>query len=339
MQKSTWTGGHTSTVISVDVNKEGIVASGGEGELTVWSKDGSSHNKLLCPLPSLTQPNDSKDINGICFCVINPERLYASCGNKVFGYDLRNPSSAVCEFEFNRDEINQVAIHDKGGFLAACDDSGDIKVIDVQAGRLFKTLHSRNDSICSTVQFRPNRPWEIASGTMDYRIVSWDFSSGRALQELNVQELDEDSFEGAYFLNPPFVHSIHMAGDGRMFAAGLGNGNIQLFRFEGKKKFVPNECLKKHSSSITQVHFARFRPNNLLVSGGDDSRIVAWNLCSSAGSGASGPEPNLAANGSAVSVAHEINHGSKINWITSGSQRESIFVADLTCDISLYHIL
>ena len=118
-----------------------------------------------------------------------------------------------------------------------------------------------------------------------------------------------------------------------------GNGNIQLFRFEGKKKFVLNECLKKHSSSITQVHFARFRPNNLLVSGGDDSRIVAWNLCSSAGSGASGPEPNHAANGSAVSIAHEINHGSKINWITSGSQRESIFVADLTCDISLYHIL
>ena len=221
MQKSTWTGGHTSNVISLDVNKEGVVASGGEGELNVWSKDGSSHNKLLCPSPS-TQLDDSKDINGVCFCVKNPERLYASCRNKVFGYDLRNPSSTVCEFEFNQDEINQVAIHYKGGFLAACDDSGDIKVIDVLSGRLFKTLSGRNDNICSTVQFRPNRPWEILSGSMDYRIISWDFSSGRALQELNVQELDEDSNQGAYFLNPPFVHSVHMAGDGRMFAAGLG---------------------------------------------------------------------------------------------------------------------
>lgn len=221
MQKSTWTGGHTSNVISLDVNKEGVVASGGEGELNVWSKDGSSHNKLLCPSTS-TQLDDSKDINGVCFCVKNPERLYASCRNKVFGYDLRNPSSTVCEFEFNQDEINQVAIHYKGGFLAACDDSGDIKVIDVLSGRLFKTLRGRNDNICSTVQFRPNRPWEILSGSMDYRIISWDFSSGRALQELNVQELDEDSNQGAYFLNPPFVHSVHMAGDGRMFAAGLG---------------------------------------------------------------------------------------------------------------------
>ena len=225
MQKSTWSGGHTSSVLSLDVNREGILASGGEGELCVWSKDGSSQTKISCSSHA-AQSDDSKEINGVCFCAKNPERLYASCGNKVFGYDLRNPSSTVCEFGFNEDEINQVTIHDKGTFLAACDDSGDIKVVDVQSGRLFKTLHSRNDSICSTVQFRPNRPWEVVSGSMDYRVVSWDFSSGRALQELNVQELGGDSHEGAYFINPPFVHSIHMAGNGRMFAAGLGIKNI-----------------------------------------------------------------------------------------------------------------
>lgn len=117
-----------------------------------------------------------------------------------------------------------------------------------------------------------------------------------------------------------------------------GSGNIQLFKFEGKKKFIPDECLKEHSSSVTQVHFARFHPNNLLVSGGDDSRIVTWNLCGSACNGDSGAEPNLETNASAVGIAHEINHGSKINWIASGSQRESIFVADLTSDISVYHV-
>ena len=57
---------------------------------------------------------------------------------------------------------------------------------------------------------------------MDYRVVSWDFSSGRTLQELNVQELGGDNQEGAYFVNPPFVQSIHVAEDGRIFAAGLG---------------------------------------------------------------------------------------------------------------------
>lgn len=217
MQKSTWIGGHKTSVLSLDVNKEGILASGGEEELCVWSKDGSSQTKLS--YPSL---DDSKEINSVCFCVKNPEHLYASCGNKIFSYDLRNLSSTVCEFEFNQDEVNQVVIHDKGKYLAACDDTGEIKVIDVQSGKLFKSLKNKHENICSSVQFRPNRPWEIVSGGMDFRIVSWDYSSGRVLQELNVQELAADSSEGAYFVNPPFVHSIHMAGNGRMFAAGLG---------------------------------------------------------------------------------------------------------------------
>lgn len=234
MQKSTWNGGHTSAVLCLDVNREGILASGGEDELCIWSKDGSSRNKLSCS--SQSGGLDLKDVNSVCFCVKSPERLYTSCGNRIIGYDLRNTSCAVCEFQFNEDEINQVAIHGKGNFLAACDDSGEIKVIDVQSGKLFKSLHSKHDNICSTVQFRPNRPWEIVSGGMDYTIISWDFSSGRALQELNVQELGGDNQEGAYFVNPPLVHSIHMSGNGRMFAAGLGI-NMYLYHYYYIKYF------------------------------------------------------------------------------------------------------
>lgn len=216
MQKRTWIGGHKSSVLSLDVSREGILASGGEEELCVWSKEGAPQTKLSC------SSAESKEVNSVCFCGKNPERLYASCGNKIFGYDLRNLSSTVCEFEFNEEEINQVTIHDRGTYLAACDDSGEVKVVDIQSGRLFKTLKRKHENICSTVQFRLSRPWEIVSGGMDFKVISWDFSSGRSLQELNVQELGEDSQEGAYFVNPPFVHSIHMARNGRKFASGLG---------------------------------------------------------------------------------------------------------------------
>jgi len=227
MQKSTWTGGHTTSVLSLDVNREGILASGGEDELCIWSKDGTSQSKL--PFTShLSSDRETKEVNSVRFCAKNPERLYASCGSKILGYDLRNLASIVCEFQFNEDEINQLAVHDKGTFLAACDDSGEIKIIDVASGRLFKSLLNKHENICSTVQFRSNRPWEVISGGMDFKVVSWDFSSGRPLQELNVQELGGDSQEGAYFINPPFVHSIHMAGNGRIFAAGLGINTIML---------------------------------------------------------------------------------------------------------------
>ena len=222
MQKRTWIGGHKSSVLSLDVSREGILASGGEEELCVWSKDGAPQTKLSC------SSAESKEVNSVCFCGKNPERLYASCGNKIFGYDLRNLSSTVCEFEFNEEEINQVTIHDRGTYLAACDDSGEVKVVDIQSGRLFKTLKRKHENICSTVQFRPSRPWEIVSGGMDFKVISWEFSSGRSLQELNVQELGEDSQEGAYFVNPPFVHSIHMAGNGRKFASGLGKNVLYV---------------------------------------------------------------------------------------------------------------
>ena len=59
MQKSTWTGGHTSSVLSLDVNREGILASGGEDELCIWSKDGTSQSKL----PFTSHLSGDRDFN------------------------------------------------------------------------------------------------------------------------------------------------------------------------------------------------------------------------------------------------------------------------------------
>lgn len=114
-----------------------------------------------------------------------------------------------------------------------------------------------------------------------------------------------------------------------------GNGSTQLFRFEGKKKFVPDECLRKHSSSASQVHFPKFSPSDMLVSGGDDCRVVLWNLSSGKCNGTSAAETN-AKEASSVCVVHEVQHGSKINWISSSSLTQNIFVADLTNGISVY---
>ena len=119
------------------------------------------------------------------------------------------------------------------------------------------------------------------------------------------------------------------------FISHLGNGNIQLFRFEGKKKFTADQCLNKHTSSASQVHFPKFHPN-MLVSGGNDCKIILWNL--------SGGTCNSAANcqetevASSVCVLHEVEHGSKPNWITTSSLAQNIFVADQTSEISVYHL-
>ena len=216
MEKSLWSGGHTDRVLSLDINRNGILVSGGEDSLCIWSSDGTPQSKF-----SLENAN-CKEVNSVCFCLKYPERLYASSRNRIFSYDIRNLATTVCEFEFNVDEINQIATHDKSTFLAACDDSGEIKIIDVQSKKVFKSLRGKHENICSTVQFRPTRPWEVVSGGLDSRVVSWDFSSGRALQEVDMRNLDNASDRETYLVNPPLVHSIHMSENGRIFAAGLG---------------------------------------------------------------------------------------------------------------------
>lgn len=74
----------------------------------------------------------------------------------------------------------------------------------------------------------------------------------------------------------------------------------------------------------------------MLVSGGNDCKIILWNL--------SGGTCNSAANcqetevASSVCVLHEVEHGSKPNWITTSSLAQNIFVADQTSEISVYHL-
>ncbi|KAK3699370.1 hypothetical protein QZH41_006548 [Actinostola sp. cb2023] len=159
------------------------------------------------------------EITSVSFCKQRPEQLFCSSGTKVFNYDLRTLSSPICEFDYNEDEINQIVIHDRGQFLAACDDTGAVRIIDLQQKKLFKTLNRCHSNICSSVQFRPQRPWDLVTGGMDFKVVYWDFSSGRVTNEVNVQEAGSD--DEKYFINPPFVHSVHM-NNSRDFAAGLG---------------------------------------------------------------------------------------------------------------------
>ena len=124
-----------------------------------------------------------------------------------------------------------------------------------------------------------------------------------------------------------------------LFLLGIGNGDVQLFRYEGKKKFVPHQCLKKHSSSVSQVHFPKFHPNEWLVSAGNDCKIVFWNLNTGTCNGTSGSAHQHKKDTAAACVVSEVEHVSKPNWITSSTLGENIFVADQTNEISVYHVI
>ena len=216
--------GHQKTILALDVNRDGILSSISEdGHCILWSSDGqiaqdldlSNEHCTLCHLHPL---------NSIVFDSSNSNTFYISCGKIIFVYDMRKCSKSQRKYEFNTDEINQLCVNHSGRYLAACDDAGEVKVIDVQESCLFKTLGRHHDNICSTVQFRPKKSWQLLSAGLDCNIINWDFSCGKPQQifDINYDIHKKTTNETLPFINPPFVHSISLSEDGKKFAAGLG---------------------------------------------------------------------------------------------------------------------
>jgi hypothetical protein len=54
---------------------------------------------------------------------------------------------AVRRYELNQDDVNQIVLNRKGTMLAAADDTGDVKVIDVEKHKLHKTLRGTHQNV------------------------------------------------------------------------------------------------------------------------------------------------------------------------------------------------
>ena len=225
--KKTWNG-HAGTILAIDVSGNGLLSSVAEdGHCILWSLDGKILSDIC--VNTFVESTGSEDfaLNSVKFTPNDPYKFFISSGNKVLGYDVRNSLSPFAKFEYNKEEINQISVSEKGEYLAACDDDGEIKIIDLRQDRLFKTLSARHSNICSSVQFRLQRPWQILSAGLDCNIIHWDYSTGKSRQIFNVNELLRDKEANhELFINPPFAHSLSISKDGGRFAVGLGKSTL-----------------------------------------------------------------------------------------------------------------
>ena len=283
------------------------------------------------------------DVTCICPSPANVNHFAVSVDTTVVYYDQRTLSKPLFQFQFNAEEINTIDIHNKGSFLCACDDAGEIKVIDIDNGKLFKTLSRTHSNICSAVKFNPRKPWEILSGGLDCKIVRWDFSRGRPLFEVSTQSTNEDS--GSYMVNPPMVHSIDAMGSNFSVACGLGDGRVAVYSLKGKG--IEPVCLSRlHSTAVSQVCCVPLgEGKQVIVSGGNDGRVLVSELKEEiVHSGRSAKKTDRTKAALELKVVSEINHLSKVNWLDIQPHQESvssgysISVADQTQFVSFYHV-
>eukprot|EP01102_Stenamoeba_stenopodia_P011890 TRINITY_DN3688_c0_g1_i1.p1 TRINITY_DN3688_c0_g1~~TRINITY_DN3688_c0_g1_i1.p1 ORF type:complete len:275 (-),score=70.24 TRINITY_DN3688_c0_g1_i1:562-1341(-) len=174
-------GGHKDSVLCMDVHSShNLLCSGSEdGTARIWDLNTSRSVRLL-------QSFDKTPINSVAFGPTS-DLVYFSAGRKIGCYDLRRPEVILTEktitkqFQFNKDEINQIVINNKETYLAACDDEGETKVIDLQKGSVFSTIKGKSSSISSSVQFRDDRPKELIFGGFDTSFYQYDFAKSRML--------------------------------------------------------------------------------------------------------------------------------------------------------------
>ncbi|KAM0921216.1 hypothetical protein ACQ4PT_007098 [Festuca glaucescens] len=216
--------------------RPGVVASSGEDGCLCWFD-------LRTKDVILTIEATNKPISSICFKAGNEDFVYASAGNEILSFDVRmgSQSKPLETYNYNRDEINQIAVSSKG-FLAAADDSGDVKIVNTTQKCLYKRLREAHTSICSTVQFIPWRPWTVITGGLDSKLAVWDFSKGRTLFSIDYgsPELQNGSSSGSagQCFNPAFVHSIAVSEEGilgglyKVCAVARGDGAVDVIDLE-----------------------------------------------------------------------------------------------------------
>ncbi|THU61103.1 hypothetical protein C4D60_Mb07t19750 [Musa balbisiana] len=245
----------TATCCVASRLRPGVIASSGEdGCICLFD--------LRCKDVLFTIDVGEEPVSSLCFKAGNEDILYASSGTKVSCFDIQMASSwkPLETYSYNKDEINQISFSTKSNFLAAADDSGEVKIIDSCQQSLYRTLRM----ICSCVQFVPWKPWTAITGGLDLKLAIWDFSKGRPHNVIDYGMAEPDSNitngNAGQCFNPAFVHSIAvpevdmLPGLNKVCAAARGDGVIDVIDLE-----VELANMKSKSSSIAKGSQTRSR--------------------------------------------------------------------------------
>ncbi|KAG8445528.1 hypothetical protein GDO86_010337 [Hymenochirus boettgeri] len=352
-----WNCSHSNPLLSLAISTDRIIASGAEcGEITVWNEEGHHLESL--------QLKGGRDITSIAFSPICSTRMYASHGETISVLDSRALKEPVENFTVCKEEINSISVNDTDTLLAAADDSGTVKVLDLEKKKVSRSLQ-RHTNICSALSFRPRWPNSFVSCGLDMQIMLWNVQKTRPLWITNLQDLSQDEEDEEYnqspgqLFNPPLVHSLSVAACGNVFCCGAEDGKIRVFRVTGTR-FEEEVFFKGHTQGVSQVCFLNKETKQFLISGGNDGKLCLWDIGGNTTQQKKPLQPKkhqvkktdlLHAKGTSTGrqlteTTHQIkaklciNHGEKINWVTEAELQRSrvLLVADLTNSISVYQL-
>nr|XP_029121311.1 WD repeat-containing protein 53 isoform X3 [Elaeis guineensis] len=309
--------------------RPGIIASSGEDGRICWFD-------LRCKDVLFTIDLGEQPVSSLCFKAGNEDIVYASSGTKVLCLDIHMVSSwkPLETYNYNKDEINQIAYSSKSNFLAAADDSGDVKIIDTSQQCLYKTLRAVHTSICSSVQFLSWKPWAAITGGLDSKLAMWDFSKGRPSNVIDygMPEVDGTvSCESglATMKSKNFSQSKNF--QSRSKKSGIQAANQATGRNLGKRIQL-DYSLGGHTAAVSCVSFSLFgERGKFLISGGNDACVKLWDWSRYFCAEQTSCNNDLILN---------IDVKKKVNWLcTTTADSENLVVCDTSKLLKIYTVL
>ncbi|KAF9292764.1 WD repeat-containing protein 53 [Linnemannia elongata] len=307
VQPSSFLLGHVAPVLSLD-SRDWMLASGSEDQTCrIWDLRTDKVHKAITGFDS--------PVATTTFTPADGHTIYVGSGTKIHTFDLRMESLVLNSatqstkvYDGAEDEINQIQVNHRATCLVACDDAGDVRVLDLKTHKWMRKFERTHDNIAMTVQFVPKKDLQALSGGMDKLVVAWDFYKGRATQLIETDTPQVDVAQSKQLFNPPFVHSIAAHPSGTRMAVGLGDGSVQFLHtstdlpnapLEGsmaalevtaskksKKKaassakgtdgwLIGGRLSEAHASPIATIEYAGFNPGWLVTSSSNGS-IAIW---------------------------------------------------------------
>jgi len=128
-----------SQIQDQDENEGVLLLCGSEGgKVFVWRIRRIGKTVSGQPVTILRVGSDEEDVAAICFFNEHNLKCFVSSGQKVVLLDLsatsasNSPPVVEGEWTFNEDDINSLSLSPDDSFLAAADDTGEIKLIQLK---------------------------------------------------------------------------------------------------------------------------------------------------------------------------------------------------------------
>ncbi|KAK2975162.1 hypothetical protein RJ640_017375, partial [Escallonia rubra] len=242
----------TATCCIASVDSPGLVATSGEDGCVCWFD-------VRC-----------KDVLFV-MKVGNEDIIYVSSGNEVKGFDVHLGlvskassckyiglaliihvlSTAIMKatswkplesYNYNKEEINQIVCNSKSAFVAAADDGGDVKIIDIRQKCLYKTLRAGHKMYSFFLGDNGKVAlFAVITGGLDSKLVMWDFSKGRPCKILDFGIPGAETRDNAgQCFNPAFIHAIAVPEVdmweklGRICVVARGDGGVDVIDIESE---------------------------------------------------------------------------------------------------------